>query len=72
MMNKEKNSVSPNCKRWSYDDIKEANFMRFLLEVRFTEPIAHISLFEFIYFTAQTPYLYATNFHFDVCHLYIV
>ncbi|XP_051772048.1 WD repeat- and FYVE domain-containing protein 4 isoform X3 [Ctenopharyngodon idella] len=32
MMNKEKNSVSPNCKRWSYDDIKEANFMRFLLE----------------------------------------
>ncbi|XP_050981588.1 WD repeat- and FYVE domain-containing protein 4 [Labeo rohita] len=32
MMNKEKNVVSPSCKRWSYDDIKEANFMRFLLE----------------------------------------
>ncbi|XP_016084845.1 WD repeat- and FYVE domain-containing protein 4-like [Sinocyclocheilus grahami] len=32
MMNKEKSSVSPSCKRWSYDDIKEANFMRFLLE----------------------------------------
>lgn len=32
MMNKEKNSVTPSCKRWSYDDIKEANFMRFLLE----------------------------------------
>ncbi|XP_052429042.1 WD repeat- and FYVE domain-containing protein 4 isoform X1 [Carassius gibelio] len=32
MMNKEKNSASPNCKRWSYDDIKEATFMRFLLE----------------------------------------
>lgn len=36
MMNKEKNSVNPSCKRWLYDDIKEANFMRFLLEVRFT------------------------------------
>uniref|UniRef100_A0A673JM56 WD repeat- and FYVE domain-containing protein 4-like n=1 Tax=Sinocyclocheilus rhinocerous TaxID=307959 RepID=A0A673JM56_9TELE len=32
MMTKEKSSVSPSCKRWSYDDIKEANFMRFLLE----------------------------------------
>lgn len=34
MMTKEKNSASPSCKRWSYDDIKEANFMRYLLEVR--------------------------------------
>ncbi|XP_051503739.1 WD repeat- and FYVE domain-containing protein 4-like isoform X2 [Myxocyprinus asiaticus] len=32
MMNKEKSSLSTSCKRWSYDDIKEANFMRFLLE----------------------------------------
>nr|XP_055025553.1 WD repeat- and FYVE domain-containing protein 4 isoform X2 [Misgurnus anguillicaudatus] len=32
MMNKEKNSLSPSCKCWSYDDIKEANFMRYLLE----------------------------------------
>ncbi|TRY83639.1 hypothetical protein DNTS_003868 [Danionella cerebrum] len=32
MMNKEKISVSPNCKSCSYDDIKEVNFMRFLLE----------------------------------------
>ncbi|XP_056616257.1 WD repeat- and FYVE domain-containing protein 4 isoform X2 [Triplophysa dalaica] len=31
MMNKEKRP-SPSCKRWSYDDIKEANFMRYLLE----------------------------------------
>uniref|UniRef100_A0A8C1USV3 WDFY family member 4 n=1 Tax=Cyprinus carpio TaxID=7962 RepID=A0A8C1USV3_CYPCA len=46
MMTKEKSSVSPNCKRWSYDDIKEANFMRFLLEVRFTE--GEISNFEYL------------------------
>lgn len=32
MMTKETNSMSPSCKRWSYDDIKEANFMRYLLE----------------------------------------
>ncbi|XP_051506796.1 WD repeat- and FYVE domain-containing protein 4-like isoform X2 [Myxocyprinus asiaticus] len=32
MMNKEKSSVSTSCKRWSYDDIKETSFMRFLLE----------------------------------------
>ncbi|KAA0718058.1 WD repeat- and FYVE domain-containing protein 4 [Triplophysa tibetana] len=31
MMTKEKRP-SPSCKRWSYDDIKEANFMRYLLE----------------------------------------
>uniref|UniRef100_A0A8C1GW56 WDFY family member 4 n=1 Tax=Cyprinus carpio TaxID=7962 RepID=A0A8C1GW56_CYPCA len=46
MMTKEKSSVSPSCKRWSYDDIKEANFMRFLLEVRFTE--GEISNFEYL------------------------
>lgn len=56
MMNKEKNSVSPSCKRWLYDDIKEANFMRFLLEVRFTEPIV-ISVVKYIYFKAQILYL---------------
>ncbi|XP_051946182.1 WD repeat- and FYVE domain-containing protein 4-like isoform X2 [Xyrauchen texanus] len=32
MMNKEKSSMSTSCKRWSYDDIKETSFMRFLLE----------------------------------------
>ncbi|KAI4877629.1 hypothetical protein NFI96_022988 [Prochilodus magdalenae] len=32
MLKKKENSVSPGCKRWSYEDIKDAHFIRFLLE----------------------------------------
>ncbi|XP_017319576.1 WD repeat- and FYVE domain-containing protein 4 isoform X1 [Ictalurus punctatus] len=32
MLKKEQSSVNPACRRWSYEDIKEARFMRFLLE----------------------------------------
>ncbi|XP_030628686.1 WD repeat- and FYVE domain-containing protein 4 [Chanos chanos] len=32
MFKKEKGPVSPGCRRWSYEDIKEVHFMRFLLE----------------------------------------
>ncbi|KAK3573074.1 hypothetical protein QTP86_012277 [Hemibagrus guttatus] len=32
MLKKEQSSVKPACRRWSYEDIKEAHFMRFLLE----------------------------------------
>ncbi|KAF7710465.1 WD repeat- and FYVE domain-containing protein 4 isoform X3 [Silurus meridionalis] len=32
MLKKEQSSVNPACRRWSYEDIKEAHFMRFLLE----------------------------------------
>ncbi|MCI4376424.1 hypothetical protein PGIGA_G00188250 [Pangasianodon gigas] len=31
MLKKEQSSVNPACRRWSYEDIKEAHFMRFLL-----------------------------------------
>uniref|UniRef100_A0A8B9LHN3 WDFY family member 4 n=1 Tax=Astyanax mexicanus TaxID=7994 RepID=A0A8B9LHN3_ASTMX len=33
MLKKEQSSVNPACRRWPYADIKEARFMRFLLEV---------------------------------------
>ncbi|KAL7877774.1 hypothetical protein SRHO_G00044170 [Serrasalmus rhombeus] len=32
MLKKEQSSVSQACRRWSYEDIKDAHFMRFLLE----------------------------------------
>ncbi|XP_060728472.1 WD repeat- and FYVE domain-containing protein 4 isoform X2 [Tachysurus vachellii] len=32
MLKKEQSSVNLACRRWSYEDIKEAHFMRFLLE----------------------------------------
>ncbi|TSK22773.1 WD repeat- and FYVE domain-containing protein 4 [Bagarius yarrelli] len=32
MLKKEQSLVKPACRRWSYEDIKEAHFMRFLLE----------------------------------------
>ncbi|KAG7334069.1 hypothetical protein KOW79_002476 [Hemibagrus wyckioides] len=32
MLKKEQSSVKPACRRWSYEDIKEAHFIRFLLE----------------------------------------
>ncbi|XP_062852239.1 WD repeat- and FYVE domain-containing protein 4 [Trichomycterus rosablanca] len=32
MLKKEQSSVNPSCRRWLYKDIKEAHFMRFLLE----------------------------------------
>ncbi|XP_049337281.1 WD repeat- and FYVE domain-containing protein 4 isoform X1 [Astyanax mexicanus] len=32
MLKKEQSSVNPACRRWPYADIKEARFMRFLLE----------------------------------------
>lgn len=41
MLKKEQSSVNPRCRRWSYEDIKEAHFMRFLLEVRFTAAVVN-------------------------------
>lgn len=41
MLKKEQSSVNPACRRWSYEDIKEAHFMRFLLEVRFNTAVVN-------------------------------
>uniref|UniRef100_A0AAY5EMX6 DUF4704 domain-containing protein n=1 Tax=Electrophorus electricus TaxID=8005 RepID=A0AAY5EMX6_ELEEL len=41
MLKKERSAMSVGCRRWPYEDIKEARFMRFLLEVRLTTPALH-------------------------------
>lgn len=49
------------CRRWLYEDIKDARFMRFLLEVRHPNPDIKFTYFEIVFIQDLVGILYIHN-----------